>query len=580
MTNDPTIREQSYRYFLQEAPELLQVLEQDLLTLREDYSINKVHNLMRTTHTLKGAAASVELETIKTVAHSLEDIFKALFNPDLSIDPEIEALLFEGYECLRIPLTAELTGGKANDAEILDRAASIFAQLQAKLGDCFGEEAHIPSSVELGFDVTQSIFEVGVTQRLDEISAAIASAEPALVDTTLRTQSEVFQGLAESLNLPGFGAIAHVAIAALDAHPERVMTIAQTALANFQAGRTAVLNGDRTQGGQPSPVLQQLLGPSSQTDSYQLEVLSNESASTTNGTEPVSEFLNSSSVEVEVYSYMPLQTDLEFQDAPDFASVGDSSQAGLYSNIDSVAATSNAQAAVQKPAERGSSHIQELTAQSELHSVSRASDSELNLSESHHEESANLLLEAIWGEADEGDKEEDRDMEKEGDDVTASSPHHRASQRYTNTPPTNSVTSASSISRTVRVNVEHLEHLNYAIGELLTNQNRQSLQDEHLKAAVRTLLARLQQHQQLLSQLQDWSDRQFVETEQRQMGKRLQVERLKVAQVTRSDSVALASNLQTSERASAFFEGVGSNPPTLRQDTLVSTNLQLSSPND
>ncbi|NEQ22277.1 MAG: hypothetical protein F6K28_24415, partial [Microcoleus sp. SIO2G3] len=67
MTTDPTIREQSYRYFLQEAPELLQVLEQELLSLREDYSINKVNTLMRATHTLKGAAASVGLETIQTV---------------------------------------------------------------------------------------------------------------------------------------------------------------------------------------------------------------------------------------------------------------------------------------------------------------------------------------------------------------------------------------------------------------------------------------------------------------------------------------------------------------------------------
>ncbi|MGB7439479.1 MAG: Hpt domain-containing protein [Coleofasciculaceae cyanobacterium] len=71
MNNDANIREQGYRYFLQEAPELLQVLEQDLLSLREDFSINKVNNLMRATHTLKGAAASVGLETIKTVAHSL-----------------------------------------------------------------------------------------------------------------------------------------------------------------------------------------------------------------------------------------------------------------------------------------------------------------------------------------------------------------------------------------------------------------------------------------------------------------------------------------------------------------------------
>jgi chemotaxis family two-component system sensor histidine kinase/response regulator PixL len=260
MTNDPTIREQSYRYFLQEAPELLQVLEQELLSLREDYSINKVHNLMRTTHTLKGAAASIGLETIKTVAHSLEDIFKALFNPELSIDAEVEALLFEGYECLRLPLTAELTGGQVNDAEILDRTTAIFTQLQEKLGNCFAEDAHIPNSVELGFDVIQSIFEVGVTQRLDEIAAVVALGDLQAVAITLRTQCEIFQGLAQSLNLSGFEAIAQAATQALDAHPDQVLLIAQTALADFQAGQAAVLNGDRIQGGQPSLDLQQLAG--------------------------------------------------------------------------------------------------------------------------------------------------------------------------------------------------------------------------------------------------------------------------------------------------------------------------------
>ena len=103
MSTDPTIREQSYVYFLQEAPELLQVVEEGLRSLHEDSSITKIHTLMRATHTLKGAAASVGLETKKTVAHSLEDIFIALYKPDLVISPEIEALLFEGYECLRAP---------------------------------------------------------------------------------------------------------------------------------------------------------------------------------------------------------------------------------------------------------------------------------------------------------------------------------------------------------------------------------------------------------------------------------------------------------------------------------------------
>ncbi|MEB3180483.1 MAG: hybrid sensor histidine kinase/response regulator [Nostocaceae cyanobacterium] len=258
MTNDPTIREQSLQYFLVEAPELLQAIEKELLSLRQDYTINKIYTLMRTTHTLKGAAASVGLETLKSVAHSLEDIFRAICKPDLSIDPEVEALLFEGYECLRLSLSAALTGGQVNDREILDRTAAVFAQLQEKLGDCFSQEAELPSSEELGFDLTQSIFEIGVAQRLDQLGTALASGDADKIVSTLQESMEIFQGLAQSLNLPGFGAIVEATLTALSAHPQQAVAIAEIAFYDFQKAQAAVVNGDRTQGGQPSLTLQHL----------------------------------------------------------------------------------------------------------------------------------------------------------------------------------------------------------------------------------------------------------------------------------------------------------------------------------
>jgi chemotaxis protein histidine kinase CheA/CheY-like chemotaxis protein len=463
MTNDPTIREQSYHYFLQEAPELLGVLEQDLLSLREDYSINKVHNLMRTTHTLKGAAASVGLETIKTVAHSLEDIFKALFNPELSIDPEIEALLFEGYECLRLPLTAELTGGKVNDAEVLDRSAVIFAQLQEKLGDCFGEEAQIPSSVELGFDVTQSIFEIGVTQRLEEIAAALSSGEPAIVATTLQTQAEVFLGLGQSLNLPGFGAIAQAVLMALDAYPEQAVTIAQIALEDFQSGQAVVLEGDRSLGGQPSLALQQLAQLSK-----------------------VGEKERGKGGERIVFQHLD-QTDY------------------------SLSQVSQAESATQ-PEFMGISS----TADTELSEDDLEEDNEI-------EEFTNRLLEEMWGVPAEidsytlGEQENEEEFSpipplSDEPEVTVETPPFQFPQAD-KAPTASPRKDPISASRTVRVNVEHLERLNYSVGELLTNQNRQSLQNEQLRTAVKALLDRVDQQQQLLHQLQDVSDSRFIDVE-------------------------------------------------------------------
>jgi len=256
MITDSSIREQGYLYFLSEAPELLQTIEQELFSLVEERSTNKVHNLMRATHTLKGGAANVELESITKIAHSLEDVFKALYNPEVEIDSHLYSLLLQAFECLQLCLTSEMMGTKIDDDELMQRAASVFAQLQEKLGDAFGAEAHIPTSEELGFDIVLSIFETGVTQRIEAIQELLENPpEITKVADFLRTQAEVFTGLSESLNLPGFGEITQAILAALEANPSQALEIAKIANRDLQQSRKAVLDGDRERGGEPSTAL-------------------------------------------------------------------------------------------------------------------------------------------------------------------------------------------------------------------------------------------------------------------------------------------------------------------------------------
>ena len=259
MIADLSIREQGYTYFLSEVPELLQVIEQELFSLSEDYSIAKVHNLMRATHTIKGGAANVGLDTINKVAHSLEDVFKTFYKPSVKIDAELRTLLFQAFECLQLPLTAELSSNTIDNDEILQRAASVFAQLQEKLGDDFSDETYLPTSEELGFDIVLSIFETGVNQRLESI-AEVLQNPPDNIEFAdfLRSQVEVFLGLAESLNLPGFGAIAQTTITALEANPTLALKIGEIALADLRLSREAVFAGDRTSGGKPSTALEKL----------------------------------------------------------------------------------------------------------------------------------------------------------------------------------------------------------------------------------------------------------------------------------------------------------------------------------
>ncbi|NJR37928.1 MAG: hypothetical protein HC781_02630 [Leptolyngbyaceae cyanobacterium CSU_1_4] len=213
---------------------------------------------MRSAHTLKGAAASVGVESMKAMAHSLEDVFKSLYNPDVIVDSELEGLLLEAYECLRMPVTAAIAGSQCNNAEVLQQADSVFKRLKAKLGKNFDPGASIPTSAELGFDITQSIFESGVDSRLEELEGLLTGGDGVAIAKLLQVHADVFLGLAESLNLSGFGAIAKTTIQAINTHPDQILTIAHTALADFRQGQMAVFAGDRIRGGEPSSALKQL----------------------------------------------------------------------------------------------------------------------------------------------------------------------------------------------------------------------------------------------------------------------------------------------------------------------------------
>lgn len=669
MPLDPDIRQETYPYFLQEAPELLQALEQGLLDLQDGCSINQINALMRTTHTLKGAAASVGLETIATIAHSLEDIFKGLCKPDVTIDPDVVALLFEGYDCLARPLKAEITGSSVNTAEVLDRSAAIFAQLEARLGDCFNQDDYLPTSEELGFDVTQSMFEVGVTQRLDDLAQTIAQ-HPENVAATLQTHAEVFFGLAESLGLQGFGAIAAITLTALEQHPDQTLTIAQLALADLQAGCAAVLAGDRTQGGQPSAALQQFVEMPASTSPVSPEVLqpdwltefdiafaqeleqpdqigepSPESATASKATltelaladwqenvepfteatiEPLTETItnpvpepvtNTVTAESDIapINYHEIEishpeahsaseqtlteapeptVSISLSEAPvvslSEALVGQEGTAvneATHSSVsDHPAVESAATAAIAPPdpdqpalsqkthdhKHRGLCRVFQwirdaILVQAGLHpdeqsdqtspedsstaTLQNSADPALTVvalekavqestsAESQPEQSPESLLEKVWApiviENPPTEPEEaiasslspvsTANLATIPNPIVSTHEPHFTAQSLEDAPQLSEATSitasrtpgATSTARKkplranqVRVNVEHLDQLNYSIGELLTQQNRQSLQNERLQAEVKTLLKRLNQHQQMLNQLQDQGDHQ------------------------------------------------------------------------
>ena len=247
--NDSQIQIQAYSYFLTEAPELLQSIEHEILTLPNEHTTAKVHNLMRALHTMKGAAANVGLPTIELIAHEFEDVARVFYDLEITIDTAIQALLLDGYSALDECLNAQIMDREIDESAILDRMTTTLAQLKVKLGDWSEADIPLPTAMELGFDIVASIFETTIQEQIDEVVTVIATNHPQQIAECLYRITDTCISLAESFELPGFLAINTAIVAALMAHPDRISQVALIALANLQQAQADVLAGDRTSGG-------------------------------------------------------------------------------------------------------------------------------------------------------------------------------------------------------------------------------------------------------------------------------------------------------------------------------------------
>ncbi|MDY6784854.1 MAG: response regulator [Cyanobacteriota bacterium] len=536
--------EQIQADFLNEAQELLQIIEQELLSLRAEKTPAKVHNLMRAAHTLKGSSASVGLNNLSQIAHGLEGIFKSLYNPDLVVDEELDTLLFQSYEYLRLAVT-EITASMAeNDPDVLNRAASILAEVQIKLGDNFNPDAAIPSSVELGFDVVGSIFEVGVKQRLSELGTILSEGDAVAVTQILQNCNEIFIGLAESLNLPGFGAIARLTAQALQVSPERALKIAEIALADLQDAHQAVMEGDRTCGGQPSPNLQAIAAGQELVEPE----TSNPQGTETNGAprstpEPREETLlerdrpilfplpeeleavefsngeveqpadeeNEEEEEIDRSNFDAWEADSEgikngdngstIYDKESFNFISydeetfdlEESDRDPHPTLDQVfgnfdpALLSDFSPATEETIDTEATETEEKEISEPFATPSYQSSPPLDSSPS------------VAPEVEILDKEPKSEFFTEDREETIEIPASQASKS-----PSPEKTSSTSPPQTVRVELERLERLNFQAGELLIDQNRQIADNEHLYAAMQDLRSRLQKHAATLAQLRTW----------------------------------------------------------------------------
>ena len=121
-------------YFIEEAKEHLDTLEKGLLDLRSVVQDSeRVNEMFRAAHSVKGGAAMLGFSSIQKTAHRLEDSFKILKETEVKVDEKLETLFLLACDTLK-DLLEQLQGPfglREEEAErIMQEAEPNFVKLQ------------------------------------------------------------------------------------------------------------------------------------------------------------------------------------------------------------------------------------------------------------------------------------------------------------------------------------------------------------------------------------------------------------------------------------------------------------------
>ena len=144
---DTTNNQRILGYFIEEAKEHLKTIERGILELSSVVADSeRINEVFRAAHSIKGGAAMLGYGSIQKTAHRLEDSFKILRENPMTVDQKLESFFLAGYDILQ-NLIEHLQGpfGLQNEeAEAIVAAGEPnFVELQSYLKQLLGDKVKV-----------------------------------------------------------------------------------------------------------------------------------------------------------------------------------------------------------------------------------------------------------------------------------------------------------------------------------------------------------------------------------------------------------------------------------------------------
>ena len=158
MSMSSFIDDETLQEYISESLEHLADIEQDLLTIEEggdDIDEEVVNRVFRAAHSLKGGAGFLALETIKELAHKIENVLDMMRNREIVPNPEIINILLNSFDKLRDLINNSDT---SNEEDVDEFVVSLVGLTTAHLAP--DEQASVSNLIPITKSDGNVIFEV------------------------------------------------------------------------------------------------------------------------------------------------------------------------------------------------------------------------------------------------------------------------------------------------------------------------------------------------------------------------------------------------------------------------------------
>ncbi|MCU0551010.1 MAG: response regulator [Leptolyngbya sp. Prado105] len=271
-------------YFIEEAKDHLNTIEQGLLNLKDTLADPEmVNEVFRAAHSVKGGAAMLGLNSIQKTAHRLEDYFKVLKEtPTIQPDQKLESLLLKVFDTLKehleqLQMPSGLNEDEAKEAlvklePVFSEVEEHLTQLERKASASSDKGTVIQSESVLQDNALLLIFQNDVPAQLREMLQTFRQAETAL-DARDRLQEICLglKGLGEAFGLAKWSQLIETASQAIGNSQNAYRDLAPLVITEIKQAQGLVLAG-REREIAPSEALQAMAPVTSESAEMDLEL--------------------------------------------------------------------------------------------------------------------------------------------------------------------------------------------------------------------------------------------------------------------------------------------------------------------